>query len=95
MNTSNHITVDQCCFYYKIETTFVQSLNEHGLIELTKSEKEYSISYEQLANLEKYIHLHYDLDINMEGMEAITHLLTRVYDLQNEVKKLQNELGQG
>ncbi len=95
MNTSSNITVEQCCFYYKIETTFVQSLNEHGLIALTKSEKEYFINYEQLISLEKYIHLHYDLDINMEGLEAITHLLTRITDLQNEVKRLQNELGQG
>ena len=32
------------------------------------------IDFEQLADIEKYIHLYYDLDINMEGLEAIMHL---------------------
>ena len=94
MDVSNNISIEQCCIHYKIEATFVQSLSERGLIELTKSEQEYFISFEQLTGLHKYIHLHYDLNINMEGLEAITHLLTRVTNLQNEVKKLQNELGQ-
>lgn len=94
MDILNNISIEQCCIHYKIEATFVQSLNERGLIELTKLEQEYFISFEQLTDLHKYIHLHYDLNINMEGLEAITHLLTRVTSLQNEVKKLQNELGQ-
>jgi hypothetical protein len=37
--------------------------------------------------------MHYDLDINMAGMEAIKHLLQRMHTLQKEVKTLRNELG--
>lgn len=95
MDTSRNISVKQCCIYYKIETTFVQSLNDYGLISLTQTEEEYFIDYDQLADLEKYMHLHYDMDINMEGIEAITHLLNRVHDLQHEVKQLRRELGHG
>jgi hypothetical protein len=68
-------------------------LDEYGLIELDHSGTETLIAYEQLPALEKYMHLHYDLDINMEGMEAIKHLLHRMADLQQQVRKLEQELG--
>ena len=71
----------------------MQSLNEHGLIELKKEESTFFIGFEELGNLERYMHMHYDLDINMEGLEAIAHLLNRVHALQNEIKGLKNELG--
>lgn len=93
MEKLKRISVEQCCIYYKIETSFVQKLDEYGLIELTRSGKKAFIAYEQLTHLEKYMHLHYDLDINMEGMEAIKHLLNRVQSLQQEIKRLQGELG--
>ena len=93
MATLKKISVDQFCIYYKVETTFVYSLSDHGLIELRQSKKGYMIDFEQLADLEKYIHLHYELDINMEGLEAITHLLNRVQHLQDEIKRLRNNSG--
>lgn len=43
--------------------------------------------------LEKYIHLHYDLDINLEGLDAVAHLLNQIQVLQVEVRQLRNELG--
>lgn len=92
MEEVKKISIEQCCIYYKIEASFVQELNEHGLIELTRSDKEAFIAYEQLGNLEKYMHLHYDLEINMPGMEAISHLLSRLQTLQQEIKKLQGGL---
>jgi hypothetical protein len=39
------------------------------------------------------VHLHYDLDINIEGIEAISHLLDRVDNLQRELITLKNRLG--
>lgn len=51
------------------------------------------IDFEQLADIEKYIHLYYDLDINMEGLEAIMHLLNRVQHLQHQIKRLKNDYG--
>lgn len=93
MQTANNITVRECCTHYHIETSFVHSLQEYGLIEIVHSEEEHYIDYEQLALLEKYIHLHYDLEINFQGMDAIAHLLQHIEALQTEVKVLRNELG--
>ncbi|MCF3108939.1 chaperone modulator CbpM [Niabella sp. CC-SYL272] len=87
------ISVEQCCSYYSIEVSFVQSLSEHGLIELTQREEGVFIGFEQLTDLEKYMHMHYDLDINMEGLETIAHLLGKVQALQTEIRTLRNELG--
>ncbi|WP_300597981.1 chaperone modulator CbpM [Niabella sp.] len=87
------ISVEQCCAYYRIEVAFIQSLNEHGLIELMQQEEGVFIGYEQLTDLEKYRHMHYDLDINMEGLETIAHLLGKMRALQTEIRALRNELG--
>jgi hypothetical protein len=54
-------------------------------------ENEY-IEQEQIRELERMMRLHYDLDINLEGIEAINHLLDRVSRLQKEVRQLQNRL---
>ena len=91
MEKSNRISIEECCVYYSIETSFVQQLNEHGLIELVRSGETVFIAFEQLADLEKYVHLHYELEINMEGLETIKHLLDRVQDLQKELNRLRGE----
>lgn len=90
MDASNSISVEQFCRYYKIESTFIQSLDEYGLVVLTRTDEGHFINYDELGNIERYIHLHYDLNINMEGLDAISHLLTRVDDLQQELKRLRS-----
>lgn len=92
MDATNRISIEQCSTLYKVETTFVQLLNDHGLIQLTQSEQTFFIDFEELPNLEKYIHLHYELNINMEGLEAISHLLHRVSGMQEEIRRLHNLL---
>lgn len=93
MEKAKNISVEECCVYYNIEVSFIQRLNEHGLIELTGSEETLYIAFEQLADLEKYMHMHYELEINMEGMETIKHLLNRINNLQQEVDRLKGQIG--
>jgi len=47
---------------------------------------------EEIQTIEKMIRLHYDLEINLEGIEAISHLLKRVDGLQEELTSLKNRL---
>ena len=42
--------------------------------------------------MEKISRLHDELEINVEGIEAITHLLERIENLQNEIASLENRL---
>ncbi|MGV3762059.1 chaperone modulator CbpM [Parapedobacter sp.] len=89
MGKTKKISVEECCTYYSIEASFIFELDERGLIELSRSGKSQFITDDQLPNLEKYMRLHYELEINMAGMEAIRHLLERMKNLQQEVKRLQ------
>lgn len=87
---SNKISVEQCCIYYEIETAFVQQLDEYGLIELIHSGKKTYIPFEQLADLEKFMRLYYELEINIAGIDAIHHLLKRIELLQQKLNRLEN-----
>ncbi|WP_114791117.1 chaperone modulator CbpM [Niabella yanshanensis] len=88
MTNENNILIEECCKHYRIETSFVKTLNEYGLVELSYTNESYFIHSDQLSLLEKYMHLHYDLDINMEGIEAISHLLEKIERLQLELRVL-------
>lgn len=92
MEKKEIIAAEDCCTFYNIEFSFIQSLNEYGLINLVRTTEKIFIHHDELPVLEKYMHLHYDLNINLEGMEAITHLLDRVRDMQKQVISLQNRL---
>lgn len=84
----------QCCIQYSIEYTFIQSLQESGLIRVETINGEGFIPAEQLRQLERYVRLHHELDINLEGIEAITHLLNRVEALQKELSLVSARLRQ-
>ncbi len=68
--------------------------NEH-LIPADKFCAHYNVEFSfinTLQKLEQYTRWHYDLDINIEGIEVIEHLLNRMRNLQDEIISLQNRL---
>jgi MerR HTH family regulatory protein len=92
MANKNIISVDQFCQHYGIDVSFINSLIDHGLTEITIVENSPYIPEKQIKNIERMMRLHYDLDINMEGIEAISHLLHRMDSLQNELNTFRNRL---
>lgn len=78
---------------YNIEYSFIHALEEAGLIELVSREEKMYLHFNQLQDLERFIRLHYELEINLEGLEAVSHLLQRVKDLQQEITLLRGRLG--
>ncbi len=92
MANENLIPADEFCVRYNAELSFITALREYGLIEVTTIEENYFIDADQLQKLEQFTRWHYDLDINVEGIEVIDHLLSRVKNLQNEINSLQNKL---
>ena len=92
MENENLIPVEQLCSHYQIEISFINSLSEYGLIEITKIEETQYVYSDRIKDIEKMIRLHFDLDINMEGIDAIYHLLQRVDRLHNELKFIKNQL---
>jgi hypothetical protein len=92
MEPENLISITRFCEYHQVESTFVSALNEFGLVSFVIVEEVSYIPVEQVRNIEKMIRLHYDLDINIEGIEAISHLLNRVDNLHAELTQLRNRL---
>ena len=92
MESKQYIPVHTFCSFYNIEFSFMDSLYEMGLIKMKKIEESRYIYTEQIQTIEKMMRLHYDLEINLEGIEAISHLLQRVDSLQEELILLKNKL---
>lgn len=86
------ISAKAFCTHHHIEISFIHSLHDIGLIEVTSAEEDYLLPQEQLEALEKMVRLHYDLNINLEGVDAIYHLLHRVEEMQHELSSLKNRL---
>lgn len=86
------IAVSEFCTQHNIAVSFVSSLQQTGLINVITVEDAEFIHAEELKQLERYVHFHYELDINIEGIESIMHLLLRVNMLQDEITELRNRL---
>lgn len=92
MKIENLISVDVFCANHNIEISFVRSLQQHGMIEIATVKETDFIDVDQLQQLEKILRFHYELDINLEGIETITHLLQRMNAMQDEIISLKNKL---
>ncbi|WP_445736314.1 chaperone modulator CbpM [Mariniflexile sp.] len=93
MNTESYIPIKTICTHYKVETTFLESLNEYGLIEVTTIEKLPCIHQNHIKSLESMIRMHADLHLNFEGIDTVLNLLEKIEHLQNELRSVKNRLG--
>ena len=89
---THYIALDDFCALHDIEASFMSSLQQTGLIEITTIEKAGFLEESQLKEAEKYIRFHNDLDINLEGIETITHMLQRINLMHDEIVSLRNRL---
>ena len=86
------ITYTECLQIYQVEETFLNQLESSGLIEIVIEEDDRYIEYDYLQEIEQFVRWHYELEINMEGIEALHHMLQQVQQLQDDVEKLKGEL---
>lgn len=86
------IIVSEYCQMCHIEPSFLSMLEKGGLIEIDTVEGERYLPTSQLYDVERYARMYYDLSINVEGIEAIHHLLERVKSMQQEIGYLKNRL---
>lgn len=92
MQTEYLVAVDEFCASHNIEISFISSLQQTGLIEITTIGQAGFIVADQLPKVEKYIRFHYDLEINLEGIETIAHMLERIQSMHSEITELRNRL---
>lgn len=92
MKTNSLIHIRQVCSHCKVDESFVHSLHELGHIELIIESNEHFITEEQLKSLESLIFFHTEIQINIEGIDAIAHLLKKIEILQNDLIFAKNKL---
>ena len=92
MKTDRLIAINEFCANHNIEISFISSLKSTGLIDVINVREDLFIDSEQLQQLEKIVRFYYDFDINLEGIETITHLLQQLKSLQDENTALRNRL---
>lgn len=86
------ITISDYCNHYKIETTFIDILDEMGIIQFENRNNEKFLDTEKLYDLDRCRQLYYELHINPEGIDAILNLLQKQQELQDEIQDLKNRL---
>ncbi|MBX2935303.1 MAG: chaperone modulator CbpM [Ferruginibacter sp.] len=92
MQQQETIAADEFCLHHHVEMSFLYALKNEGLIELEIVEEKLVIPQQQLPQLEKMARLYYDMDINIEGIESITHLLNEMAKMQQHINHLNNRL---
>ena len=93
MTTETHfIAITTLCSQYEIEMSFMDSLNQMGLIRIEVIEEDRCIHRDRISDLEKIIRLHYDLNVNLEGIDVVFNLLEKERALRDELITLRNRL---
>ena len=92
MEQEELIPVKDFCIHHNIEYSFISSLEDSGLISITSVKRSSFIHVDEIHKLEKFVRLHYDLEINLEGIETINYLLERIEKMQKEIVNLKNKL---
>jgi hypothetical protein len=86
------IAVNEFCSSHQIEVSFIQSLEEHGLVQTVIVDESIFVHAHELPKLERIVRLYQELNINPEGLDVIDHLLKRIETMQREIFELKNRL---
>jgi hypothetical protein len=92
MEKKDLVPLQKICSHYEIELSFINDLNEIGLIEIKTIEQAQFVHQDKIIDIEKMIRIHHELDVNIEGIDVVFNLLQKVDDLQSELIALQNRL---
>lgn len=89
---SELIIIQEYCIHNQVEPNFIIQLENEGLIQVSIVENERYIHISQLRLLDQYVRWHYDLSINVAGIDVIQNLLDRMKDMQEEIHKLKEQI---
>jgi hypothetical protein len=77
---------------YNIEITFFDELVDYGLLRVQTENDIRYLMYEDLPTFERFANWHYDLEINLPGLEVIQEMLQKMNDLKQKNRDLLNKL---
>ncbi|SDJ22040.1 chaperone modulator CbpM [Chryseobacterium jejuense] len=89
---SERISREELVRIYNIEITFFDELVDYGLLTIHVEDDIHYLMYEDLPDLEKFANWHYDLEINLPGLEVIHNMLKKLEALKRRNRELMNKL---
>jgi chaperone modulatory protein CbpM len=89
---SERISREELVKIYKIEITFFDELVDSGLLNIQTENDIYYLMYEDLPIFERFTNWHYDLEINLPGLEVIHDMLKKMEDLKKKNRELLGKL---
>ncbi len=85
---SQRISREELVTLYNIEINFFDELEESGLLKTETEDEVKYLYYDDLPAFERFVNWHYDLEVNLPGLEVISHLLDQIETLQAEKRNL-------
>ena len=92
MDIQDLILIDTLCTHYEVEYTFFDQLDHFGLLHIERVDQDRFVHIDQLSHLEKMIRLHHELEVNLEGLDIIVNLLSKIDHLERELQAKENRL---
>lgn len=89
---SERISREELVKIYNVEITFFDSLEESGLLNTETDENIKYLLYDELPAFERFANWHYDLDVNIPGIEMIHELLLKMETIKKENRTLLQKL---
>ncbi|KIC63571.1 chaperone modulator CbpM [Chryseobacterium taiwanense] len=89
---SERISREELVKIYNIEITFFDELVDSGLLKIQMENEIRYLMYEDLPSFERFANWHYDLEINLPGLEVIHDMLQKMEDLKQRNRELMNKL---
>jgi chaperone modulatory protein CbpM len=85
------VLIEDVCRYYEVESEFINSLHDVGLLNIIVKKNTNYIFENQLVDLEKILRLHSDLEINAQGIDIVFNLQNTIAALQQALLVLSNK----
>ena len=86
------ISIEEYCKHHHTEITFIDALEQSGLVEIIQVESKRCIDFDQLEQLEKFTTLYTELEINIPGIEVVNLLLEKLESMKHYIQELENKL---
>ena len=86
------IVINDYCKSTVAEPQFIRLLKVEGLITIIEEDGTEYLLETEIQLLDRFTRLHYDLAIDVENLEVVQNLVTRIENLQNEVNALRRQL---
>ena len=92
MQKENYILIHRYCEHTQIPVDFIYALQEFGFIQTKQIENNVYVQHEDLLEIERIGRLQNELGINLEGIDAINHMMQKMNRLENELRILRDRL---